>query len=135
MQPTAGLLPYSGAGQTVTWSLQASVIRGCFWIWILSFPWGAFGSEPTLGTSSALRELVLYAQDRCLPAKVRMAGGFQSELLKEGAGARGKFEEYLDGTHFPGPRQAQALEEHLRARCAESPPKVLVTFGDLPFAF
>ena len=83
----------------------------------------ARGEEPP-------RVLMLFANDRLLPANLRLDEGIRRSLDPKGnQSAVTFFTEYLDIIRFKEPEHEQAMEEYLRKRYRDLPPDVLLVLG------
>jgi signal transduction histidine kinase len=79
--------------------------------------------------NSLPRVLLLYSNDRFLPANLRFDSGFR-EVLDQGFDERYElFTEFLDAVRFPGEERSDAMAVSLRVRYKERPPHVLVAGG------
>ncbi|MBV9492479.1 MAG: PAS domain S-box protein [Verrucomicrobia bacterium] len=81
------------------------------------------------------RVLMLFSNDRLLPANVQIDAAFR-EALEAARGNR--FElctEFLDAVHFPGEEGEEAMAAYLRERYVRQPPQVLVTVGPQALEF
>jgi hypothetical protein len=99
---------------------------------VLSFRLGLScrpASAQTPVGKSLPRVLLLYSNDRLLPANLRFDSGFR-EVLDQGFGERYElFTEFLDAVRFPGEERNDAMAASLRVRYKERPPHVLVAGG------
>ncbi len=81
------------------------------------------------------RVLLLYSNDRLLPANLRFDEGFR-ETLGQAFGERYElYAEFLDAVRFPGEERQEAMAEALRVRYEERPPQVLVAGGPEALGF
>lgn len=82
------------------------------------------------------RVLVLYSNDRLLPANVRVDQGMRQALLPDGEMSRvALFGEFLDAIRFPDVEHRAMMSDYLRNRYREHPPQVLVAIGPQAFSF
>lgn len=82
----------------------------------------ARGAEP--------RVLILFANDRILPANLRVDEGIRRILDPSGQQEGATIDaEFLGVPRFTGPEHEQVMEEHLRKRYRELPPDVLILVG------
>lgn len=76
------------------------------------------------------RVLLLYSNDRLLPANLQLDEGLRKALDPQGRQARvAIFYEFLDATRLGGPEQEDLMEHYLRERYRKTPPSVLVAIG------
>ncbi|MES2467457.1 MAG: ATP-binding protein [Verrucomicrobiota bacterium] len=82
------------------------------------------------GATEPPRVLMLFSNDRLLPANQRYDEGIRRALDPQ-AGQVGVtlFAEFLDAVRFSGPEREAAMENHLKVRYGEVPPQVLVALG------
>ena len=81
------------------------------------------------------RVLLLYSDDRLLPAGLRFDAGFR-DTLEQGLGERyDLFTEFLNADRFPDEARQDAMAEALRVRYRKSPPQVLVAGGEEALRF
>lgn len=81
------------------------------------------------------RVLMLFSNDRLLPANVQIDAGFR-DALEASRGDR--FElctEFLDVVHFPGKEGEEAMAAYLQGRYARRPPQALVAVGPQALQF
>lgn len=81
------------------------------------------------------RVLLLYSNDRLLPAGVRLDAGFRDTLGQVLGGHYELYTEFLDAVRFPGEARQDAMAEALRIRYQERPPQVLVAAGPEALTF
>lgn len=76
------------------------------------------------------RVLILFSNDRLLPANQRYDGGIRKALDPQGKQADVSFySEFLDATRLGGAEREAAMEDYLSRRYEERPPHVLVALG------
>jgi hypothetical protein len=75
------------------------------------------------------RVLLLYSNDRLLPANLRFDTGFREALGQELSDRYELFTEFLDAVRFPGEERNDAMAASLRVRYKERPRHVLVAAG------
>jgi PAS domain S-box-containing protein len=90
---------------------------------------------PTRAAEPA-RVLILFSNDRLLPANQRYEEGIRKTLdpLNNLSGVT-LFGEFLDATRFKGAEREAAMEDYLIARYGDLPPQVLVALGPEALAF
>lgn len=82
------------------------------------------------------RVLLLYSNDRLLPANLQFDEGLRTALDPDGRQARvAIFYEFLDATRLGGTRHEELMEYYLRERYREAPPSVLVAAGTQALRF
>jgi PAS domain S-box-containing protein len=117
----------AGTCETVSVNFGASILSI-----ILSFCLGLCCRQASAQAppgKSPPRVLLLYSNDRLLPANLRFDSGFR-EVLDQGFGERYElFTEFLDAVRFPGEQRNDAMAASLRVRYKERPPQVLVAGG------
>lgn len=75
------------------------------------------------------RLLVLFSNDRLLPANIEIDEGFRKSLQTKAPRAM-LFSEFLDAVRFPSNEvRDKQMEDYLRARYTEHPPDILVAIG------
>ncbi len=119
-----------------TWSARRRAARWllCLGLWVAGWA-GPAAAAPSEG-GGAKRILLLFSNDRLLPANVELDEGLRSALGEEGRdGVVEIFAEFLDAVRFPGPERAATMETYLRARYAPGNPDVVVAMGDLALEF
>lgn len=80
--------------------------------------------------AEAPRVLLLFGNDRLLPANQRVDEGLRRALDPKGnQSAVTFFTEFLDVVRFPGPEHAQELEDYLAKRYRNLPPDALIALG------
>ena len=83
----------------------------------------AQGAEPP-------RVLILFSNDRLLPANQRYDAGIRKVMDPQGKQAQASFfGEFLDATRLGGAERETAMEDYLQRRYRELPPHVLVALG------
>lgn len=81
------------------------------------------------------RVLLLYSDDRLLPAGLRFDTGFR-DALGQGLDERYElFTEFLNADRFPDEARQEAMAEALRVRYQASPPQILVAAGEEALRF
>ena len=76
------------------------------------------------------RVLVLFANDRLLPANQEMENGIRRSFVgTDGEPSADLFGEFLDATRFPGPEVGVAMERFLKDRHRAYPPTVCISVG------
>lgn len=88
------------------------------------------------GAEAVPRVLVLFSNDRLLPANQEMEKGLRQAF--EGGGktpAVDLFAEFLDAVRFPSPEQAAIMEEFLRDRHRDTPPVAWIALGSQAVEF
>lgn len=86
---------------------------------------------PCLALAEApLRVLVLFSNDRLLPANQEMEKGLRRAFEKGGIiSSVDLYAEFLDAVRFPNPAQSAEMEEFLRIRHGDTPPDVWIALG------
>lgn len=76
------------------------------------------------------RVLVLFSNDRLLPANQEMEKGLRRAFEKGGnTSSVDLYAEFLDAVRFPNPAQSAAMEEFLRIRHGDAPPDAWIALG------
>jgi PAS domain S-box-containing protein len=76
------------------------------------------------------RVLILFSNDRLLPANQEMERGLRSAFEEDGEiAAVDLFAEFLDAVRFPQPGQSAAMEDFLRDRHRDTPPVAWIALG------
>jgi PAS domain S-box-containing protein len=76
------------------------------------------------------RVLVLFSNDRLLPANQEMEKGLRRAFEKGGIiSSVDLYAEFLDAVRFPNPAQSAEMEEFLRVRHGDAPPDVWIALG------
>ncbi len=84
---------------------------------------------PSPGTTRP-RVLVLFSNDRLLPANQEMEKGLRSAFEDGGrTSSVDLFAEFLDAVRFPSPEQSATMEEFLRDRHRDTPPVAWIAVG------
>lgn len=118
-------------GYWVDWFVNIRAV--IFLIWV-SCCFGAVGAQmPT--AKPAPRVLLLYSNDRLLPANLRFDEGFRATLGSAFDDHYELYAEFLDAVRFPGEERWAAMENALRVRYRERPPHVLIAAGDAALKF
>ena len=82
------------------------------------------------------RVLVLFSNDRLLPADQRFDEGMRRALEPQGQQTSvALFGEFLDAIHFSGPEHEAAMEQYLSERYRDTRPEVLVAMGPQALEF
>src|ERR1700735_1926489 len=91
---------------------------------------------PMLPSVSAAAEsphtvVVLYSDDRFLPANIEGDRGLRAVIENAGGGRVELFDEHLDHLHFDGsPNYERTISNYLRDKYASRPPAIIVVAGD-----
>ncbi|MCU0776444.1 MAG: ATP-binding protein [Akkermansiaceae bacterium] len=76
------------------------------------------------------RVLVLFSNDRLLPANQEMEKGLRNAFESGGkTSSVDLFAEFLDAVRFPSPEQSATMEEFLRGRHRDTPPVAWIAIG------
>ncbi len=95
-------------------------------LWILF----AFFLVTDCPASTRPRVLILFSNDRLLPANQELEKGLRKALTDESGGASmDLFGEFLDAVRFPGPELESAMERFLIERHRKQPPSAVVAAG------
>ena len=87
------------------------------------------GAEPP-------RVLILFSNDRLLPANQRLDEGIRRALDPEGnQSAVSFFAEFLDATRIIGPEREAMMEQYLKDRFRDLPPQVVIALGPQALGF
>lgn len=79
---------------------------------------------------AAPRVLILFSNDRLLPANQLMEQGLRRAFEEEGKTTSvDLYAEFLDAVRFPSADQSAAMEEYLRRRHGDAPPDVWIALG------
>jgi hypothetical protein len=92
----------------------------------------AFLAAAAVSTRAAepSRVLVLFSNDRLLPANLHLDEGIRRALDPEGNQSNVTFfGEYLDAARIPGPGHAAMMEQYLKDRYGALPPQVVIAVG------
>lgn len=79
--------------------------------------------------------LILFSNDRLLPADLRLDEGLRSVLEGESAQPVTLYTEFLDAIRFPGEEREQMMADYLQARYVGNPPRALVAMGPQATSF
>lgn len=100
--------------------------------WLVVY-WLSIGFAGGEGTP---RVLILFSNDRLLPANQRYDEGMRRALEPQGNHAAVTlFAEFLDAIRLGGAEREAAMEEYLRRRYQDAPPQVLVALGPQALEF
>ncbi|MGZ9076626.1 MAG: hypothetical protein ACXW13_12720, partial [Burkholderiaceae bacterium] len=77
--------------------------------------------------------LVLYSNNRVLPANIAADGGLRAALA--GTPDAAVFSEFLDQPYFSGPAHEATVTRYLREKFAAAPPRAIVAGGDFALDF
>jgi PAS domain S-box-containing protein len=99
----------------------------------LTFPVNAQKPAPTTNAPPCI--LLLYSNDRLLPANLRFDEGFRDALGQALGEHYELYTEFLDAVRFPGDERQDAMAAALRVRYQEHPPQVLVAGGSEALSF
>lgn len=95
-----------------------------------------FATPPPLSAASAQRVLILFSNDRLLPANQRYDEGLRRATDPKGDEPPVAFyAEFLDAIRLGGPEREAAMEEYLAVRYRDTPPEVLVALGPQALSF
>ena len=89
----------------------------------------AAASTPRGGLETRPRVLLLYSNDRLLPANLRFDEGFRDTLGQALGEHYELYTEFLDAVRFPEEAWQDAMASLLRVRYQDDPPQVLVAAG------
>jgi len=82
------------------------------------------------------RVLLLFSNNRLLPANMLIDTGFRAELAPQlDSGAIELHTVYLDAIRFPEPEDAAEMAQFLEARHGDTPPDAIVTIGPQAYDF
>lgn len=79
--------------------------------------------------------MVLYSNDRLLPANVEGDLGLREAIAGLRNGQVELFDEYLDEPRFGGPSYEQTVATYLRDKYASRPPEIVIVGGEVALAF
>ena len=104
-------------------------------IFILAPGMGHAGVPATTSTKPTQRVLVLYSDDRLLPANITIDEAIRATFAASTSNRVEYYSEFLDSARFPGEAQQQSQRDFLRDRYRERPPDLVITVSGAALNF
>jgi hypothetical protein len=104
-------------------------LLSCALAMLLVVPWGSRVVVAAIAANPLRRVLVVYSDERLLPANVIVDEAIRSTFATETTNCIEFYSEFLDVTRFPGEAQQERERDFLRDRYRERPPDLVIAGG------